>query len=43
MPAVILTNICSSLGQVNGSRGNTAGVVIDPTGMFSYYEILRNI
>src|SRR5579871_1803976 len=29
MPAVILTNICTSLGQVNGSRGITTSVVID--------------
>jgi hypothetical protein len=32
MPAVILTNICTLLGHVNGARGIASGVVVDPTG-----------
>ena len=33
MPAVILTNVCSALGQVNGARGTAVGIVVDQTGM----------
>jgi hypothetical protein len=33
MPAILLSNICTALGQVNGARGITAGVIVDPTGM----------
>jgi hypothetical protein len=32
MPAVILTNICTPLGLVNGAPGSVGGVVIDPAG-----------
>lgn len=32
MPAAILTNICSLLEQVNGTRGSASGIVVDPTG-----------
>jgi hypothetical protein len=32
MPAAILTNICSLLEQVNGTRGVASGIVVDPTG-----------
>lgn len=35
MPVILLTNICTALGQVNGARGVTPGVVVDPTGMSS--------
>lgn len=35
MPAVILTNICSRIGQVNGAIGTVEGVVLDPTGKSS--------
>jgi hypothetical protein len=34
MPTVILSNICTPLGQVNGGRGIAIGVVIDPTGNY---------
>ena len=33
MPTILLTNICTALGQVNGARGLAAGIVVDPTGM----------
>jgi len=33
MPAILLTNICTALGQVNGARGIASGIVVDPTGM----------
>jgi hypothetical protein len=36
MPAVILTNICTPLGQVNGAAGDAVGVVVDPAGMFGF-------
>ncbi|KAJ5098843.1 hypothetical protein N7532_005844 [Penicillium argentinense] len=36
MPAVILTNICSRIGQVNGALGTVVGVVLDPTGKSSF-------
>ncbi|KAH7021702.1 hypothetical protein B0J12DRAFT_746516 [Macrophomina phaseolina] len=32
MPAVILTNVCTLLGQVNGAAGTAVGVVVNPTG-----------
>jgi hypothetical protein len=32
MPAVVLTNICTPLGLVNGAAGTAVGVVVDPTG-----------
>lgn len=32
MPAVILTNICTLLGLVNGATGTAIGIVVDPTG-----------
>lgn len=32
MPSVILTNICTRIGQVNGATGTSVGVVIDPAG-----------
>jgi hypothetical protein len=35
MPAILLTNICTALGQVNGARGIASGIVVDPTGMLS--------
>jgi hypothetical protein len=35
MPAVVLTNICTPLGLVNGAAGTAAGVVVDPTGKFA--------
>jgi hypothetical protein len=36
MPTILLTNICTALGQVNGARGIAVGIVVDPTGMSSY-------
>ena len=33
MPAILLSNICTALGQVNGARGIAVGIVVDPTGM----------
>jgi hypothetical protein len=33
MPAILLSNICTALGQVNGARGIAAGIVVDPTSM----------
>jgi hypothetical protein len=35
MPAILLTNICTALGQVNGARGIASGIVVDPTGSLS--------
>jgi hypothetical protein len=35
MPAILLTNICTTLGQVNGARGIASGIVVDPTGILS--------
>jgi hypothetical protein len=32
MPAVVLTNICTPLGLVNGAAGIAVGIVIDPAG-----------
>ncbi|GFF24605.1 hypothetical protein IFM58399_00725 [Aspergillus lentulus] len=34
MPAVILTNICTPLGLVNGATGIAIGIVVDPTAEF---------
>ncbi|KAF8860613.1 hypothetical protein BDZ45DRAFT_800769 [Acephala macrosclerotiorum] len=31
IPAILLTNICTALGQVNGARGIASGIVVDPT------------
>jgi hypothetical protein len=36
MPAILLTNICTALGQVNGARGIASGIVVDPTGTSLY-------
>jgi len=33
MPAILLSNICTALGQVNGARGIAVGIAVDPTGM----------
>jgi hypothetical protein len=32
MPAILLTNICTAVGQVNGARGIATGIIVDPTG-----------
>jgi len=32
MPAVILANICTLLGHVNGTRGFPSGIVVNPAG-----------
>ena len=32
MPTVMLTNACTTLGQVNGATGTAVGVVLDPSG-----------
>jgi hypothetical protein len=34
MPATILANICTPMGQVNGTRGTASGIVVDPTGTY---------
>jgi hypothetical protein len=38
MPAVILTNIYTLLGQVNGAAGMVVGIMVDPMGkcLFPY-------
>jgi hypothetical protein len=33
MPVIILSNICTPLGHVNGARGVASGIVVDPTGI----------
>jgi hypothetical protein len=38
MPAVILTNICTPLGLVNGASGVAIGIVVDPTGAFIFLK-----
>lgn len=35
MPAVIFTNACTLIGQVNGAAGTAIGVGVDPTGKFA--------
>lgn len=41
MPAVMLTNVCTRIGQVNGAAGTAVGVVLDPAGKccLSQYKI----
>ena len=34
MPTIILANICTLLGQVNGMRGTPSGIVVDLTGTY---------
>ena len=34
MPAVVLSNVSTRLGIVNGALGKATGVVADPAGMF---------
>jgi hypothetical protein len=36
MPAMVLTNICTPLGLVNGATGTAVGIVIDPAGKLTY-------
>jgi hypothetical protein len=36
MPAILLTNIYTALGQVNGVHGIASGIVIDPTSTSLY-------
>jgi hypothetical protein len=36
IPAVILTNICSRISQVNRAIGTVTGIVLDPTGKSSF-------
>jgi hypothetical protein len=38
MPAVILTNICSRISQVNGAIGTMVGVILDPPGKSSFFR-----
>jgi hypothetical protein len=33
MPVMILANVCTSMGIVNGAIGTTAGIVPDPSGI----------
>jgi hypothetical protein len=35
MPAMVLTNACTTLGLVNGARGIATGIAVDPTGTSS--------
>ena len=37
MPAMLLANICTAMGLVNGTRGTIAGIIVDPTGMYYLY------
>ncbi|OKO97720.1 ATP-dependent DNA helicase PIF1 [Penicillium subrubescens] len=39
MPAVILTNICTPLGLVNGASGTAIGIVVDPIGRRPLYYV----
>ena len=32
MPAILLTNICTVLGQVNDARRIATAIIVDPTG-----------
>jgi hypothetical protein len=34
MPSMILSNICTPLGFVNGTQGKAIGVVPDPNNMY---------
>lgn len=45
MPAVMLTNVCTRIGQVNGAAGTAVGVVLDPAGKccLSQYKILDTL
>jgi PIF1-like helicase/Helitron helicase-like domain at N-terminus len=38
MPTVVLMNISTPLGIVNGAQGTSVGVVPDPNGLFHYYS-----
>ena len=40
MPTMILTNICTAAGLVNGATGRTTGIIVDPTGKFSLWNTL---
>jgi hypothetical protein len=43
IPAILLTNICTALGQVNSARGTASGIVVDLTGMLSTVDnIIHN-
>ena len=33
-PAIILANICTLLGQVNGTQGTASGIVVDPASTY---------
>lgn len=33
-------NICTLVEQVNGARGTVAGIVVDPTGTRTVYNII---
>ena len=32
MPAILLTNVCTALGHMNGARDTVMGIVVDPNG-----------
>lgn len=38
MPAVVLTNICTLFGLVNGAAGTAVGIVVDQTGPFVFHK-----
>jgi hypothetical protein len=42
MPIIILSNICTPLGQVNGATGTTTGITIDSTGKFIHPYLLSS-
>ena len=43
MPAVMLSNACTPLGQVNGATGTAVGIVIDPTGEHTFPHKIMTI
>jgi hypothetical protein len=38
MPAMMLTNACTLLGQVNGATGTAVGIAVDPSGNSSFHQ-----
>ena len=42
MPTILLTNVCTALGHVNGAQGAAIGVVIDPHGKSCHLLLLSH-
>ena len=40
IPATILANISTPIGQVNGARGTASGISVDPTGTYTHDRLL---